>query len=203
LSPSLTAQTPDSSSKVPFVRVRWNETTLHITYLGKQIEHDVSTNGNFVGVAIRKVTTQRLFESNGQLFMLLDVEGPSRGPTAAMGYCGAGEEKALVLFRMDADGLLVEPQVVNYESCFRSIESLDDQESEGERKDTKPAPITSHTPVEKGFTYTRLRGPADPKDYAANREWVTVEVTFDPVHPELGLVTKEYVVGHKTSASSQ
>jgi hypothetical protein len=44
-----------------------------------------------------------------------------------------------------------------------------------------------------------MRGPADPKDFAVNRDLVTVEARFDPGHPELGLAVKEKVEDYKTA----
>jgi len=189
-----TAQKPGPSPKVPFVRVRWSDTTLHITYQGKIVDHDFRESApdedrpeyrRFWPGAIDTVKTQRLFENDGQVFMLLDVRGPSRGPEAAGSYCGAGEEKALVLFHLDSDGLLEEPQVVNYESCLYTIGAPDDSS-----EDASPASSSSKQLVVKMFSFTRMRGPADPKDFAVNRDLVTVEARFDPGHPKLGLLVE-------------
>jgi len=196
------AQKPDPSPKLPFVRVRWSDTTLHITYQGKKIDHDFRESApdpdvpeykRFEPSTINTVKTQRLLEKGGQVFMLLDLRGPSRGPEAAMSYCGAGEEKALALFHLDSDGLLEEPQVVNYESCLYTIGDPDDSE------DATPASPSAREPFAKVLSFTRMRGPADPKDFAVNRDLVTVEARFDPRHPELGLAVKEKVEDYKTA----
>jgi hypothetical protein len=200
------AQKPNPSPKLPFVRVRWSDTTLHITYQGKKIDHDFRESApgpdvpeykRFEPSTIATVKTQRLFEKEGQVFMLLDVRGPSRGPEAAMSYCGAGEEKALVLFHSDSDGLLEEPQVVNYESCLYTIGDPDDSS-----EDATPASPGAKQPFVKVLSFTRMRGPADPKDFAVNRDLVTVEARFDPNHPEQGLATQEKVEDYKAAIHS-
>jgi hypothetical protein len=191
-------------AKVPFVRVRWSATTLHITYQTAKIDHDFSESlpdqskpefERFWLHEIHNVRTQRLLEKGGRVYMLLDIEGPSRGPEGASHYCGAGTEKALALFQLDSEGLLDEPQVVNYESCLLTIEPPDASENSG------PTPLSSKQPFVKVFTLTRMRGPADPRDFAVNRDLVTVETRFDPLRPERGLVTKEKVEHYKSAAA--
>ena len=203
ISPAAGVAQKASSPRVPFVRVRWSDTTLHITYQGKKIDHDFRESEpdqdgpeyrKFQPGGIGRVKTERLLQKNGQVFMLLDVQGSSRGPEAAGGYCGAGEEKALVMFHMDSDGLLEEPQVLTYESCLYTIGSPDDSSNEG----SSPA-LSSRQALVKVFSFTRMRGLADPKDFAVNRDMVTVEVQFDPGHPELGLVAKEKAEDYKTA----
>lgn len=102
----------------------------------------------------------------------------------------------MALFRFDSEGLLDEPQVVNYESCLLNI-GIDDSLEE-----SAPATLSSNESYVKVFSFTRMRGPADPKDFAVNRDSVTVETRFHPLHPELGLVTKEKVEDYKSSAKT-
>lgn len=47
---------------------------------------------------INKITTDYLDQRNGTVYLLLNIEGNSRGQEAAMGQCGAGEEKAKGFF---------------------------------------------------------------------------------------------------------
>lgn len=171
--------------KVPFVRVRWTAATLHITYEKTKIDHDFRESPpdqskpeyeRFWLSGIDKVRTQRLLEKDGKVYMLLDIEGPSVG--GGNSNCGAGTEKALVLFRFDAEGLLEEPRVANYESCFLTIGQGDFAEGPGTTL------ISSRQPFVQIFSFMR-QGRSDALDP------VTVEARFDPVHPELGLVIKE------------
>ena len=197
------AQKPTSSSNVPFVRVRWSDAVLHITYRGKKIDHDFHQSGRnengpeykrFWPSAIESVRTQRLLEKDSKVFVLLDVQGRSRGPEAANSYCGAGKEKALVLLQLGSEGFLQQPQAVSYESCLYTIGDLEDS-----AEDLSPPARSSQEPVVKVFSLTRMRGPADPKDFAANRDMVTVEVKFDPAHAELGLLATEKVEDYKAA----
>ena len=198
------AQTGVPQLKVPFVRVRWSGTTLHVTYQAQKIDHDFRDARpnqskpeyeQFSPYQIESVKTQRLLEKDGTVYMLLDLRGPSRGPEAASSYCGAGTEKALVLLKMDFEGLLEEPQVVNYESCLMTIGT------DAEEDDSQSLSPSSTQPIVKVVSFTRMGGPADPKDFATNRNLVTLEIRFDPARPEAGLATKEKVEDYKTATS--
>ncbi len=50
--------------------------------------------------AVDTVKTDYLAEKQNVVYMILDVRGPSRGPQAAMSYCGAGTEGAIGLARV-------------------------------------------------------------------------------------------------------
>ena len=54
--------------------------------------------------------------------MILDVEGPSRGPEGAMSQCGAGTEVAKILFEFDSQGEVQTPGIVLYNSCYNNLE---------------------------------------------------------------------------------
>jgi hypothetical protein len=189
-----------ASAKVPYVRVRWSGATLHITYQTAKIDHDFSepaadqSQPEYASLflfAIDKVRTQRLLEKDGKVYMLLDIEGPSRGPAGANSQCGAGTERALALFRFDSEGLLEEPAVVSYESCFLNI-GLEDSSD-----DSSLTSLNSKEPFVKEFSLFRVSGPAK-----QDLQRVTVDARFDPLHPEFGLVTKEEVGNYKSPAKS-
>ena len=180
-----------AADKVPFVRVRWTAATLHITYQKTKIDCDFLESPpdqskpeyeRFWFREIDEVRTRRLLEKDGKVYLLLDIEGPSVGGGNA--NCGAGTEKALALFRFDSEGLLDEPRVINYESCFQTIGQGDSPEEHS------ATPISSKQLFVKVFSFMRQRR-ADELDP------VTVEVSFDPVHPELGLLMKESGEGSK------
>jgi len=171
--------------KTPFVRVRWSEATLHITFQTARIDHDFRESDpnlskpeyeRFWLAWIDAAHTRRLLEKGGRVYMLLDVEGPSVGGGNA--NCGAGTEKALGLFVFDSEGLFEEPRVINYESCFQNIGQED---VPGYKEEPSSTPMSSRQSFVQAFSLRR-EGQPDP---------ITVEVKFDPLHPELGLIVKE------------
>jgi len=54
------------------------------------------------------------------LFVLLTLNGPSRGRGGEMGYCGAGSEGYVLWARLPA-GIGSPPTIVRYDSCFHNI----------------------------------------------------------------------------------
>jgi hypothetical protein len=178
----------------PFVRVRWNDAKVHIVYKGKAMEYNFR-NAQAVGPGkpysalyladIDSVKTMYLAENNGAVSMLLNIAGPSRGQAAASSFCGAGMERALVLFKFDQQGEIEKPSVVLYESCLATIEPKAGDEDAPHAEEDGEIVTT--------FVYFRelkkydLRKPP-PNDAFAE---VTVHVSFDPAKLDRGLVIKE------------
>jgi hypothetical protein len=76
----------------------------------------------FNAFSIDSVTLDDSNQVGRDSFVLIDVKGPSRSPDAAMHYCGAGTEEALVWLKLDDFGAVTASATLLYASCFRSIE---------------------------------------------------------------------------------
>ena len=178
----------------PFVRVRWNDAKVHIVYKGKAMEYnfqDPSAGRSTKPYSalyladIDSIKTMYLAEKNGAVLMLLNISGPSRGRAAASGFCGAGMERALVLFKFDQQGEIETPSVVRYESCLATIEPKtgEDDAPHAEEDGRIAATLVYFRELRK----YDMRKP--PPDDAFGE--VTVHVFFDPAQPDRGLVIKE------------
>jgi len=180
----------------PFVRVRWKETTVHITYRGKALEYnfgDATAERNrkkpytsLFLAGIDTLKTMYLGEEDGSVYMLLNISGPSRGPAAASSMCGAGTESALVLFMFDREGELEEPSVVLYDSCISTIEpKAGDDDSPHVEEETGKIVTT--------FIYFRQLKKYDVRKPQAEYPMgeVTVHAAFDPRQPKRGFVIEE------------
>ncbi|HEY6181371.1 MAG TPA: hypothetical protein VIW67_03945 [Terriglobales bacterium] len=172
---ALTTATLFATEK-PFVRVRWKGSTVRITYKEKLMVYNYGVPDGGSGLllyAVDTVKTEYLAEKQNVVYMILDVRGPSRGPQAAMSYCGAGIEGAKILFTFDRQGEVKPPQVVMYESCYLTLEPMMDdlQLANGERA------------LAKFEMY-----PAAPAGHSITKDVVK---RFDPEHPEAGVTSSE------------
>ena len=92
------------AAEKPFVRVRRKGSSLNITYKTAVMTYDLQTGnagsgyGGLFMAQIKKASTDYLEEKNDVVYMVLNIEGFSRGEGGAMGYCGAGAEKGKGLF---------------------------------------------------------------------------------------------------------
>jgi hypothetical protein len=122
---------PSLAAEKPFVRVRWKSEQFRITYKTAVMTYDLQAGDEMMTgsvysklfmAQINKITTDYLEEKNGVVYMVLNIEGSSRGEEGAMGQCGAGEEKGKGLFVFNETGELKAPVFVVNESCFNTIE---------------------------------------------------------------------------------
>jgi hypothetical protein len=188
----------------PFVRVRWKEVTLNITYKGRSFEHNLRENSEeripgkpysrFFVADIAAIKTMYLSEENGSVYMLLDITGPSRGPGAASSFCGAGTESALVLFHFDQEGVIEEPSAISYESCVSTIETKAGEDDRPHVDDETHKIVTTFIYYRQLKNYDLRNAP--PPDAMGG---VTVRATFDPKQPERGIVTEETCLIARTS----
>ena len=137
-------------------------------------------DGKLLMAHINKVSTDYLEQKGDVVYMVLNIEGNSRGGDGAMGYCGAGEEKGKGLFVFNEKGELKAPSYVTYESCFNTIEP-------DVSNDQQPAEI----PAGKLLTqFEYYRSPEVPEQ----TRLMTVSVYFDENHPEHGMTPVETCV---------
>ena len=180
----------------PFVRVRWKEATVHITYKGKAFEQNFrdASEQRVAGkpyarlflADIAALKTMYLGDKNGSVYMLLDITGPSRGPGGGSSFCGAGTESALVLFHFDEEGELEEPSGISYESCISTIDPKTGEDDRPHADDESQKIVTTFVYYRKLKDYDLRKAP--PPDATGE---VTVQATFDPKQPERGIMTEE------------
>jgi len=183
----------------PFVRVKWNQATMRITYKDTTTSYTFnqppSTDENnphpnyqkLFLYEVSKVTTDFLDEKDGVVYMVSDISGPSRGPQAASSMCGAGEEHAKAFFIFNAKGEIKPPSYILYDSCLFSI---------GESNEQEAATDTVHGKLLKAIEFLRHEEPYNARMAEATDRLITVNVYFDPEHPELGLQAVESCIMH-------
>jgi hypothetical protein len=162
---------PDAGSTAPFVRMRWHDTSLMLTWEGRSLHYDVAEIGLY---DIDKAKTVSLLEKAGVVYLLVHVEGPSRGPKGAMHQCGAGTEAGLALLAFDRHGQVKKPEFVVTESCWQDIYGDDDV--------TFKTALDTHLVGAISYIDHQRLG-----DAGAGDQRVMVHIAFDPEHPELGL----------------
>lgn len=174
------------AAKKPFVRVRWKGNSFHIEYKTAAMSYALQPSdagSGYTGLymaRISKITTDYLEEKDNVVYMILNIEGSSRGEAAAMGQCGAGEEKGKGLFVFNDKGELNPPSFVVYESCFNTIES-----------DVSNSEPPANVPAGRLLTqFEYFRSPEKPEE----SQLVTVNVYFDEQHPETGMTPVESCV---------
>jgi len=94
-----------AQQKVPLgsrLKLHWHANTVRFVEDGRT--HEISLKGLFDAVELDSVKLQSATESKGFMYMLLDVEGPSKLPRDNH-ECGAGNESNLVwLSRSGVEG---------------------------------------------------------------------------------------------------
>jgi hypothetical protein len=149
-----------SASEKPFVRVRWKGSELRITYKDKLMTYDYgdpNDAGHFFLYAIDKAHTDYLDEKDHVVYMILDVQGPSRGPEGAMSQCGAGTEAAKILFALNSAGEVKPPQALLYASCYQNIESdMDDMQPSNQGGVMTIAKPETYLPAPSGHLVTKF-----------------------------------------------
>ncbi len=170
--------TASFGSEKPFVRVRWKGSELRISYKNKLMTYDYGDSEDAPELflyTIDKVRTAYLVEKDNVVYMILDVEGPSRGPEGAMSQCGAGTEAAKILFAFDSEGEVQSPEIVLYDSCYNNLEP---------GVDNLTAISTEHRVAIAKFN-TYLSGPYYHVITKSVTKW------FDPQNPKQGFTTTE------------
>ena len=176
-------------SEKPFVRVRWKGSQLRISYKNKLMAYDYGDSADapepFL-YAIDKVRTVYLVEKDNVVYMILDVEGPSRGPEGSNAQCGAGTEAAKILFVFDSQGEAQAPESVLYNSCYKNLEPDEDN--------LTPIGSANRVAIAKFNTY--LPG--------HDNHVITKSVTtwFDPQSPKHGFTTTESCTDRDTANQS-
>jgi hypothetical protein len=170
--------TASFGSEKLFVRVCWKGSELRILYKNKLMTYDYGDSEDAPELflyAIDKVRTDYLVEKDNVVYMILDVEGPSRGPEGAMSQCGAGTEVAKILFEFDSQGEVQTPEIVLYNSCYNNLEP---------DVDNLTAISTEHRVAIAKFN-TYLPGPYNHLLTKSVTKW------FDPQNPKQGFTTTE------------
>jgi hypothetical protein len=170
--------TPFFGSEKLFVRVRWKGSQLRITYKNKLMMYDYGDSEDAPELflyTIDKVRTDYLAEKDNVVYMILDVEGPSRGPEGAMGQCGAGTEAAKILFAFNDEGEAQAPEIALYSSCYKNLEA--------ELNHLSIVGTEQKIAIAKFDTY--LSGSQDHVITKSAAKW------FDPQNPKHGFTTSE------------
>jgi hypothetical protein len=173
----------------PFVRVRWKGSEVRITYKNKLMTYDYGDPQDppeLFLYTIDEVKTDFLAKKDGVVYMILDVEGPSRGPEAANSRCGAGMEAAKILFAFDSGGEAQEPEIILYNSCYKNLES----DMDG------LAAISTERRLAVAKFNTSLAGPQYHVVTKSITEW------FDPENPKQGFTTTESCTDLDTAGAS-
>jgi hypothetical protein len=182
---------PAFGTDKPFVRVRWKEAELRIVYKGKTITYDFGSPEGLSPetkyqrlflAAMDKVTTDYLEQKDGVVYMILDIQGPSRGREAASSQCGAGSEQAKALFVFDQDGEVKAPTFVLYESCLVNIYADSTHFK---------SPIDALGMSLAKIQFIRSPQPIDRKNPTRGAQLIVVHAAFDPAHPESGIKTDQ------------
>ena len=141
------------------LKMRWQGNT--VTFRDGGSSHEVSIRDQFHAVRLEKMILQSAKESNGLIFLLLDVTGPSKVPGDSH-QCGAGTESDLIWLKLDKDWKLLDTQNFRYDSCWSTISADDPPKWQG---DTFKVTVFSVT----------------------NGAGKTMEATYTYKHPEEGL----------------
>jgi hypothetical protein len=100
------------------VSVRPRGRLIEIAIAGNRYQLPLDTAMHAHGIDSAEVLSATAL--GGEYFLLLDAQGPSRGPESATGYCGAGREAYLLWFRLGPALVPLEAAVEPYESCLEN-----------------------------------------------------------------------------------
>jgi hypothetical protein len=121
-----------AQQKVPLgsrLKLHWHGSSVRFIEDGRT--HEVSIKGLFDAVELESVKLQSATESNGFMYLLLDVVGPSKLPRDSH-ECGAGSESNLVWLKLDREWKLLDSKNFRYDSCWASISAIDPPLWEGD-----------------------------------------------------------------------
>lgn len=120
-----------AQQKVPLgsrLKLHWHGSSVRFIEDGRT--HEISVKGLFDAVELGTVKLQSATESRGFMYLLLDVEGPSKLPRDNH-ECGAGSESNLVWLKLDQDWKVRASKSFRYDSCWASISAIDPPRWEG------------------------------------------------------------------------
>lgn len=121
-----------AQQKVPLgsrLKLHWHAKSVRFVEDGQT--HEISLKGLFDAVELKSVRLQSATESKGFMYLLLDVEGPSKLPRDNH-ECGAGSESNLVWLKLDLDWKVLDSKNFRYDSCWASISMIDPPRWEGD-----------------------------------------------------------------------
>jgi hypothetical protein len=148
------------------LKLRWQNDT--VTFRDGPSSHELSIRDQFHAVRLEKVVLQSAKESNGFIYLLMDVTGPSKVPADAH-QCGAGTESDLIWLKVDKDWKVLDAKNFRYDSCWSTISADDPPKWEG---DTLKVTVFS---------------------VASGGEGKTLTATYTYKHPEDGFKVSEAV----------
>jgi hypothetical protein len=143
-----------SQGNVPLgarLTMRWQGNT--VTFRDGGSSHELSIRDQFHAVRLEKVVLQSAKESQGQIYLLLDVTGPSKFPPDSH-QCGAGTESDLIWLKVDKDWKLLDAKNFRYESCWSTISADDPPKWEGDTLKVTVFSVTSGASKTVAATYT-------------------------------------------------
>lgn len=105
------------------LKMHWKGDTVSFLEAGQT--HDVSIKEQFQAVQLEKVILQSAKESNGFIYLLLDVTGPSKLPRDSH-QCGAGNESNLIWLKLDKSWKQVDVKTFLYDSCWTDSAAMID-----------------------------------------------------------------------------
>ena len=114
-----------AQQKIPLgsrLKLHWHGSSVRFIEDGRP--HEVSIKGLFDAVELKSVKLQSATESKGFVYLLLDVDGPSKLPRDNH-ECGAGNESNLVWLKLDPEWKLLDSKNFRYDSCWASISAID------------------------------------------------------------------------------
>jgi hypothetical protein len=153
------------------LRVRWDG--LNIVVIKDQLRHTYDVSKQISAYALTSVKLLSAKTSGDFTYLLFDVKAQSRGPEAAMTYCGAGEERSLIWMKLDKDWNRMDSNNFVIESCFDTAELEDGPDFSFNSSNLLVAGTTTRDPRK--------------EDTIANRAWFHYEVRYSLQHPESGL----------------
>jgi hypothetical protein len=104
------------------LKMHWKESS--ISFREGAAEHEIKVRDYFHAVRLDKVILQSAKESNGFIYLLLDVTGPSKLPPDSH-QCGAGTESDLIWLKLDKNWKPQDEKDFRYDSCWATISSDD------------------------------------------------------------------------------
>ncbi len=147
--------------------VTFRHHTFHARFSGAKAEKQ-----GFAPFDLDVVKLRGFVEKEGSAYVVVEAAGPSRSPKMAAHQCGAGTERAFVLFTISPRDELKKTDVVLVESCWHDLE-----------------PTTTDFVPKAGellATWVTMK-----ETNSAGSGIFIVWLSFDPAHPEHFVVDEE------------
>jgi len=146
-----------SASPVPLgarLKLRWHGSTVYLREGNDS--HELSLRDQFHAVQLDKVTLQSAKEAGDFIYLLLDVNGPSKVPGDSH-QCGAGMESDLIWLKLSKDWKVLNAKNFHYDSCWATISADDPPKWEGDTLRVSVYAVTSGTGRTLVATYSYKR----------------------------------------------